>query len=343
MLDADGSTDPSEIPRFIAALCAGADFVKGSRYAQGGGSSDLTPTRRLGNACLNWLVNSLFGTRYTDLCYGYNAFWSRCLPYIRLDVPGFEVETLMAVRVARAGLLIHEVPSYERPRLEGLSNLSAIRDGLRILRCSCTRAMATICRPTRRASRSGASRPGSRPTTMRSRAMWSYLRHHGGDFDLDGQRMLPTLLLTGGGGAPRDLHPAVLRLRPAALAQPGQGRRHRLDHRVAVRRRACALCISKSEGLQVRRYAPNAAVRIVPNGFDAASIAGAEPFRVKRRMILTVDRLTRWAGIHRVISALPAPGPNYAVVVAGNGRGAACSRRTPTTSRSPTRCGSSAR
>jgi glycosyltransferase involved in cell wall biosynthesis len=134
MLDADGSTDPSEIPRFIAALSAGADFVKGSRYAQGGGSSDLTPTRRLGNAFLNWLVNSLFGTRYTDLCYGYNAFWSRCLPYIRLDVPGFEVETLMAVRVARAGLLIHEVPSYERPRLEGLSNLSAIRDGLRILR-----------------------------------------------------------------------------------------------------------------------------------------------------------------------------------------------------------------
>jgi hypothetical protein len=105
------------------------------------------------------------------------------------------------VRVARAGLLIHEVPSYERPRLEGLSNLSAIRDGLRILRCSCTRAMATICRPTRRASRSGASRPGSRPTTMRSRAMWSYLRHHGGDFDLvhaHGQRMLPALLLTEG-------------------------------------------------------------------------------------------------------------------------------------------------
>ena len=134
MLDADGSTDPREIPRFVSALCSGADFVKGSRYAQGGGSSDLTPTRRLGNAVLCWLVNSLYGTHYTDLCYGYNAFWKRCLPYIRLDARGFEVETLINLRIARAGLVIQEVPSYERPRLQGASNLSAVRDGLMILR-----------------------------------------------------------------------------------------------------------------------------------------------------------------------------------------------------------------
>ena len=58
MLDGDGSTDPREIPRFVAALCGGADFVKGSRYAQNGGSSDLTPTRRLGNSLLSWLSRS---------------------------------------------------------------------------------------------------------------------------------------------------------------------------------------------------------------------------------------------------------------------------------------------
>jgi glycosyltransferase involved in cell wall biosynthesis len=138
MIDADGSTDPREIPRFLAALCAGADFVKGSRYAQGGGSSDLTPPRRVGNTVLCWLVNSLYSTSYTDLCYGYNAFWRRCLPYIRLDVPGFEVETLINVRIARAGLIVHEVPSFERPRLEGASNLKAVRDGLQILRTIAT-------------------------------------------------------------------------------------------------------------------------------------------------------------------------------------------------------------
>jgi glycosyltransferase involved in cell wall biosynthesis len=133
-LDADGSTDASEIPRFIAALCNGADFVKGSRFAQGGASSDITLTRSLGNHALNAVVNALYGTRYTDLCYGYNAFWARCLPYMRVDCEGFEVETLINVRIAKAGLVVHEVPSNERPRIHGRSNLHAVRDGTRVLR-----------------------------------------------------------------------------------------------------------------------------------------------------------------------------------------------------------------
>jgi glycosyltransferase involved in cell wall biosynthesis len=134
MLDADGSTDPQEIPRFVAALLQGADFVKGSRFAQGGGSSDLTALRSAGNWALNRVVNALYGTSYTDLCYGFNAFWARCLPYMRVDCNGFEVETLINVRIAKAGLVIHEVPSFESSRLYGQSNLSVLRDGLRVLK-----------------------------------------------------------------------------------------------------------------------------------------------------------------------------------------------------------------
>jgi glycosyltransferase involved in cell wall biosynthesis len=133
-LDADGSTDAAEIPRFVAALCNGADFVKGSRFAQGGLSTDITRARSVGNRVLNAFVNALYGTHYTDLCYGYNAFWARCLPYMRVDCDGFEVETLINVRIAKAGLVVHEVPSYERPRLHGSSNLLAVRDGSRVLR-----------------------------------------------------------------------------------------------------------------------------------------------------------------------------------------------------------------
>ena len=132
-MDADGSTDPAEIPRFVAALCHGADFVKGSRFAQGGGSSDITRVRRLGNRALNALVNALYHTSYTDLCYGFNAFWARCLPYMRVDCDGFEVETLVNVRIAKAGLIIHEVPSHERNRIHGQSHLNAMRDGTRVL------------------------------------------------------------------------------------------------------------------------------------------------------------------------------------------------------------------
>jgi glycosyltransferase involved in cell wall biosynthesis len=133
-LDADGSTDPTEIPRFVSALCSGADFVKGSRFAQGGSSTDMTRARSLGNYALGAFVNALYGTHYTDLCYGYNAFWARCLPYLRVDCDGFEVETLMNVRIAKAGLIVHEVPSYEQVRLHGQSNLHTVRDGTRVLR-----------------------------------------------------------------------------------------------------------------------------------------------------------------------------------------------------------------
>lgn len=133
-LDADGSTDPAEIPRFVSALRNGADFVKGSRFAQGGSSTDITRARSLGNRLLGAFVNTLYGTRYTDLCYGYNAFWARCLPYLRVDCDGFEVETLINVRVAKAGLIVHEVPSFEQVRLHGESNLHTIRDGTRVLR-----------------------------------------------------------------------------------------------------------------------------------------------------------------------------------------------------------------
>jgi glycosyltransferase involved in cell wall biosynthesis len=145
MLDADGSADPREIPRFVAALTDGADFAKGTRFANGGGSSDITRVRAWGNRWLNRAANLLFGTRYTDLCYGYNAFWTRCLEVLALDASdrgkdqrmwgdGFEIETIINTRVAKARLRIVEVPSFEFERRFGLSNLNTWRDGLRVLR-----------------------------------------------------------------------------------------------------------------------------------------------------------------------------------------------------------------
>ncbi len=133
-MDADGSTDGAEIIQFVGALVAGADFAKGSRFSGSGGSDDITPSRRYGNRLLGMLVNRLFRTQFTDLCYGYNAFWARHLDALSIDCPGFEVETLMNIRAAKAGLRIQEIPSFERPRLHGESNLSAIGDGWRILR-----------------------------------------------------------------------------------------------------------------------------------------------------------------------------------------------------------------
>ena len=134
MIDADGSTDPTEIPTFIRPLIDGADFVKGSRYMEGGGSADITFMRSAGNRVLGAGVNLMFNTRYTDLCYGYNAFWRRCLPQLHVTCDGFEVETVINVRAAKAGFKIVEIPSYEQSRIHGFSNLNAWRDGKRVLK-----------------------------------------------------------------------------------------------------------------------------------------------------------------------------------------------------------------
>jgi glycosyltransferase involved in cell wall biosynthesis len=134
MIDADGSTDPCEIPRFLSALRTGADFVKGTRYVQGGGSQDLTPFRSLGNRVLTAIVNTLWRTNYTDLCYGYIAFWRKHLNVLTPDCRGFEIETLLCIRAAGRGLRVAEVASYESSRISGTSNLHATKDGIRVFR-----------------------------------------------------------------------------------------------------------------------------------------------------------------------------------------------------------------
>jgi glycosyltransferase involved in cell wall biosynthesis len=134
MLDADGSTDPKEIPAFVGALVAGAEFVKGTRFAQGAGTEDMTLLRKLGNKGLLLFVRLLFGGRFSDLCYGYIAFWKRVLPEIDPDSDGFAIETQMCVRALKSHLRIAEVPSYERKRIHGKSNLRAVPDGWMILK-----------------------------------------------------------------------------------------------------------------------------------------------------------------------------------------------------------------
>ncbi|MEP6985557.1 MAG: glycosyltransferase family 2 protein [Chloroflexota bacterium] len=134
MMDADGSMNPQEIDLFVGALRSGADYVKGSRFIQGGGTSDMTFIRKMGNLGLTLAVRFLFGGQYTDLCYGYNAFWKRALPVIDPATTGFEIETLMNIRALRSNLKVTEVPSFESDRVHGLSNLKPIRDGIRVLK-----------------------------------------------------------------------------------------------------------------------------------------------------------------------------------------------------------------
>ena len=118
MVDADGSADPAEIPQFVRALLDGADFAKGTRFAAGGGSSDITRLRRWVTGCSAAWSTCCAG-RSTPICATgttpSGGGTSRCSAWIpkrtsrlgsgaRLWGDGFEVETLINVRIAQAGL-----------------------------------------------------------------------------------------------------------------------------------------------------------------------------------------------------------------------------------------------
>jgi hypothetical protein len=133
MIDADGSTDPREMGAFVHALSSGADFAKGSRNLPGGGSVDFTLLRHLGNLGFVWAANLLFGVRFSDLCYGYCAFWRRDLDRLALTADGFEIEMELVLSAVTAGMRITEVPSMELERRAGNSNLNAWTDGKRVL------------------------------------------------------------------------------------------------------------------------------------------------------------------------------------------------------------------
>jgi glycosyltransferase involved in cell wall biosynthesis len=133
MMDADGSHNPEEISSLLQPVLNGYDASKASRFLPGGGSDDFTPFRRFGNKVFIAMVNNLYGTRYTDLCYGYRAFKKEAIDKMCCRSNGFEIETEQSILMIKAGLKIKEVPSFEYKRKNGASNLNSISDGWRIL------------------------------------------------------------------------------------------------------------------------------------------------------------------------------------------------------------------
>jgi len=128
-LDADGSTDPEQIPEFVHPLLNGYDFVKGSRFLKANPNMPLH--RKIGNKMLVALTNLLFGTKYTDVCCGYNAFWKRCLNKMKLSNDGFDYEPTLHVKIKKAGLRVAEVTCSDAGRISGASKLPMLRQGLK--------------------------------------------------------------------------------------------------------------------------------------------------------------------------------------------------------------------
>ena len=133
-MDADLSHRPGELKLLVDGIEIGYDVCMGSRFIYGGGTDDMPLIRKVGNKFFVFLVNLLFHSRFSDLCYGYRSLRRSVLPKLRLEEQGFGIETEINIKAVKAGLRIIEVPSTEKKRVAGEAKLRTFRDGYVILR-----------------------------------------------------------------------------------------------------------------------------------------------------------------------------------------------------------------
>jgi glycosyltransferase involved in cell wall biosynthesis len=132
-MDADLSHEPKELKLLIDAIDIGYDVCTGSRFIIGGGSEDIPFIRVIGNKFFVFLVNLLFGSNYTDMCYGYRSFRKGVPQRLGLREKGFGIETEINIKAIKKGLKVIEVPSSEKRRAAGEGKLRTFRDGWVIL------------------------------------------------------------------------------------------------------------------------------------------------------------------------------------------------------------------
>ena len=133
-LDADGSMDPADIIKFVKSLTQGSDFAKGSRFLPGVKTDDMPRHRLFGNWVFTTLTNILFRSKYTDITYGFNAFWKEKVRNIHVRSDGFEEVVEWNINIHRYGLKVIEVAVDEYERLDGEAKLRSFHDGARILK-----------------------------------------------------------------------------------------------------------------------------------------------------------------------------------------------------------------
>jgi glycosyltransferase involved in cell wall biosynthesis len=136
MADADGSYDFNDIPRFVAKLREGADFVIGSRI-KGTIHQGAMPflNRYLGTPVLTFLINLFFKTAISDVNCGMRGLTKDAFNRLYLKAGGMEFASEMVIKAALARLKIVEVSTSLFPdNRDRPPHLRPLRDGWRHLR-----------------------------------------------------------------------------------------------------------------------------------------------------------------------------------------------------------------
>jgi glycosyltransferase involved in cell wall biosynthesis len=142
-MDGNGKDGPGALPRFVEKLGEGYDHVQGSRFVRGGVSENLPFSRWLGVRLVHAPLISLASRfRYTDTTNGFRGYSRRFLEDPRVDAfrdvfAGYELHYYLAIRAARLGFNVCEIPVARRYPAKGPTptKISPVRGNLRVLRC----------------------------------------------------------------------------------------------------------------------------------------------------------------------------------------------------------------
>jgi dolichol-phosphate mannosyltransferase len=125
-MDADGSHDPGELPKLLAALQT-ADLVIGSRWVAGGRVSNWPRSRELLSRGANTYARLMLSIPVRDATGGFRAYRAETLRRLALDQvqsQGYCFQIDLALRVVRAGMKVSEVPITFVDRTRGDSKMS---------------------------------------------------------------------------------------------------------------------------------------------------------------------------------------------------------------------------
>ncbi len=134
MVDGDNTYAAKDAMDLIAAIRKGADMAIGDRLSSTYFMTDVRQFHGMGNKLVRWCVNTMYKGNVSDIMTGYRAFNKKFVKSIRIESPGFEIETEMTIFALKNGYKITSVPVSYCDRPEGsVSKLNTIPDGIKVL------------------------------------------------------------------------------------------------------------------------------------------------------------------------------------------------------------------
>lgn len=142
VIDGNDKDDTTAVPLFVQALDEGCDHAQGSRYVAGGRAINTPWLRHWGVLLLHApLITLAAGHRYTDTTNGFRAYSRRLLldprvqPFRECFV-GYELHYYLAIRAARLGFQVREIPVTRAYPTQGKTptKISGWRGNWRVLR-----------------------------------------------------------------------------------------------------------------------------------------------------------------------------------------------------------------